>query len=228
MGNILLKLINFNKLQSYRKLDLISYDHIETSQCCIQMHFGTVWTVCARKKSAQKVIVTFFLNIFHVKTKWNIVYKYLKLPSPNALNINIFGHSATFGVFELSLNYPILNFKKRYAQKTSGCGTASQMIGFYLMATLVFNELIHFCWERGGVEKKDWLSIKLYNNSNLLNPFLVNVSILYPLKIPENQRFSVVSRGYKMSTLAINRLTYNELIIYVPFKANARFTDQID
>ena len=96
MGNILLKLINFNKLQSYRKLDLISYDHIETSQCCIQMHFGTVWTVCARKKSAQKVIVTFFLNIFHVKTKWNIVYKYLKLPSPNALNINIFGHSATF------------------------------------------------------------------------------------------------------------------------------------
>ena len=102
------------------------------------------------------------------------------------------------------------------------------MIGFYLMATLVFNELIHFCWERGEVEKKDWLSIKLYNNSNWLNPFLVNVSILYPLKIPENQRFSVVSRGYKMPTLAINRLTHNELIIYVPFKANGRFTDQID
>ena len=31
-----------------------------------------------------------------------------------------------------------------------------------------------------------------------LNPFLASVSILYPLKIPENQRFSGVFRGYKV------------------------------
>ena len=38
------------------------------------------------------------------------------------------------------------------------------------------------------------------------NPFLANASILYPLKTPENQRFSSVFRGYKMGTMARNRL----------------------
>ena len=33
----------------------------------------------------------------------------------------------------------------------------------------------------------------------LLNPFLVNVYILYPLKTPENLWFSGVFRGYKMA-----------------------------
>ena len=36
----------------------------------------------------------------------------------------------------------------------------------------------------------------------MLNPFLANVPILYPLKTPENQKFSGVFRGYKMGTLA--------------------------
>ena len=41
-----------------------------------------------------------------------------------------------------------------------------------------------------------------------LNPFQANVPILYPLKKPENQRFSGVFRGYnKMGTLAWNGLT---------------------
>ena len=40
----------------------------------------------------------------------------------------------------------------------------------------------------------------------LVNPFLANVPILYPLKTPENQRFSVVFKGYKMGTLAGNGL----------------------
>ena len=35
-----------------------------------------------------------------------------------------------------------------------------------------------------------------------VNTFLVNVSILYPLKTPENLWFSGVFRGYKMGTLA--------------------------
>ena len=42
--------------------------------------------------------------------------------------------------------------------------------------------------------------------SDLLNPFLANIPILYPLKAPENQRLSGVSRGYKMGTLAGNGL----------------------
>ena len=74
------------------------------------------------KKWTQKGLVTLFRYIFHVKTKWNIVYKYFfkKIFSRNAnilpqkhLTLNIFGHSlTTIGSFWVSLNYPILNFKK--------------------------------------------------------------------------------------------------------------------
>ena len=39
-----------------------------------------------------------------------------------------------------------------------------------------------------------------------LNPFLANVPILYPLKTPENQRFSDIFTGYKLGTLARNEL----------------------
>ena len=39
-----------------------------------------------------------------------------------------------------------------------------------------------------------------------INPFLANVPILYPLKTPESQRYSDVSRGYKMGTLVRNGL----------------------
>ena len=43
-------------------------------------------------------------------------------------------------------------------------------------------------------------------NRALFNRFLVNVSILYSLKTPENQGFSGVFRGCKMGTLAGNGL----------------------
>ena len=43
-------------------------------------------------------------------------------------------------------------------------------------------------------------------NSEKINPFLANAPILYPLKTPENQRFSDVFRGYKLGTLATNGL----------------------
>ena len=39
---------------------------------------------------------------------------------------------------------------------------------------------------------------------HIVNPILANVPILYPLKTPENQRFSGVFKGYKMGTLARN------------------------
>ena len=34
------------------------------------------------------------------------------------------------------------------------------------------------------------------------DPFMANIAILYPLKTPENQRFSGVFRRYKMGKLA--------------------------
>ena len=86
------------------------------------MYFGTVWTVWVPKK-----FVTLFPDIFHVKAKWSIVYEYLKtkifsrdtniLPQMHWTS-NIFGHSAiTIGSFWVSLNYPILNFKKTVCPK---------------------------------------------------------------------------------------------------------------
>ena len=79
------------------------------------------------RKWAQKDFVTFFLYIFHVKTKLNIVYEYLKTKIfPRDTNIlpqihwiwNIFGYSATnIGGFWVWLNYPILNFKKMVCPK---------------------------------------------------------------------------------------------------------------
>ena len=85
------------------------------------------------KKCAPKISCNpFSIYIFHVKTKWNIVYKYLKtkifsrdtniLPQMHWTS-NIFGHSATIiGVFLVSLNYPILNFKKKVCPKNVWMG----------------------------------------------------------------------------------------------------------
>ena len=45
----------------------------------------------------------------------------------------------------------------------------------------------------------------------MINPFLSNLSILNPLKTPENLRFSNVVKGYKMGTLAKNRLNQKNI-----------------
>ena len=71
------------------------------------MYFGTVWSVWVPKK----VLVTLFPYKFHIKTKWNIVYKYLKT--------KLFEFSATIiEGFWVSQNYPILNFKKMACPKS--------------------------------------------------------------------------------------------------------------
>ena len=68
-----------------------------------------------QKNVPKKVLVTFFPYIFHIKTRWNIVYKCLKTflfkrhkyPSPNALNIKYFwtlsyNHWEFLGITKLS------------------------------------------------------------------------------------------------------------------------------
>ena len=50
-------------------------------------------------------------------------------------------------------------------------------------------------------------SCKLHLQPKLaVNPFLVNVPILYPLKTQKKDLFSSVFRGYKVRTLARNEL----------------------
>ena len=80
------------------------------------------------KKCTQKSYCnTSSIYIYHAKTKWNIVYEYLKtkifsrdtniLPQMNWTS-NIFGQSAkNIGGFWISLNYPTLNFKKTVCPK---------------------------------------------------------------------------------------------------------------
>ena len=80
-----------------------------------------------QKNAPQKVLVILFPYTFHVKPKWNIIYKYLKTKifsrESNILpqmhwTLNIFGHSTTIiGIFWISQNYPILNFKKTICPK---------------------------------------------------------------------------------------------------------------
>ena len=48
----------------------------------------------------------------------------------------------------------------------------------------------------------DYEALESWKPTEDIKPFLANVSILYSLKTPENQRFSDVFRGYKMETLA--------------------------
>ena len=91
-------------------------------QCCIQTFWYRLNVMSSPKKCAQTVPVTLSPYVFHVKTKWNIVYKYLKtktfsrdtniLPQMYGTS-NIFGPSGTtIESFWVSLNYPILNLKK--------------------------------------------------------------------------------------------------------------------
>ena len=69
----------------------------------------------AQKNAPKKFRVTLFPYIFHVKTKLNIVYEYLKTKIfsrdtnflPQIIENQIFEHSATIiGGFLISLNYP--------------------------------------------------------------------------------------------------------------------------
>ena len=86
------------------------------------MHFGTVWMVLLPKKSAQKVIVLLFPYLTYITTKWNIVYVNLEtkiflrdaniLPQMQWASFFFVPSVTTIEGFWISLNYPILNFKK--------------------------------------------------------------------------------------------------------------------
>ena len=129
----------------------------------------------AQKNAPQKVLVTLFPYIFHVKPQWNIVYEYLKtkifsrdsniLPQMHWIS-NIFGHSATIiGRFLVSLNYPIW---ERYAQKTSGCGTVIRRLSVNSNTNFLFS-LVEW------LQSNKWLTTALLLG---LTFFLVNGEII--------------------------------------------------
>ena len=81
--------------------------------------------------------------------------------------------------------------------------------------------------DNGGATMRRQKIILLKNKKLMkvdFNPFLANVPILYPLKTPENQRFSGVFRGYKMGKLARNGLMQSKkkLNLKIP---NFSYTD---
>ena len=78
----------------------------------------------AQKHSPKKVLVTLSLNIFHVKTKWNIVYEYLKTKTfsrDTNIHLQCTEHQIIFdpqlGRIWVSLNYLVLKFKKTVCPK---------------------------------------------------------------------------------------------------------------
>ena len=71
----------------------------------------------AQKKKRPKSSCNLYLYIFHVKTKWNIVYKYLKTKIFSRDTNILWTLSYSHWGFWVSLNYPILNFKKMVCPK---------------------------------------------------------------------------------------------------------------
>ena len=71
-------------------------------------------------------------------------------------------------------------------------------------------------WTWQNLWKTDFQKFYLFHSwiMCLINPFLANVPILYPLKTPENLWLFGVFRGYKMGTLARNRLTCSRDYLY--------------
>ena len=80
-----------------------------------------------QKNAPKKVLVTLFSFIFHIKTEWNVVYKYLKtkivsrdtniLPQMYWNQIFLDLQLQLSGGFWVSLIYPILNFMKMVCPK---------------------------------------------------------------------------------------------------------------
>ena len=60
--------------------------------------------------------------------------------------------------------------------------------------------------------KEDPVKKKNQVSHCLLNSFLTNVPIFYPLKTQENLRLSGIFRGYKIGTLARNLLIYTQQV----------------
>ena len=114
----------------------------------------------APKKAPQKVLVTLFPYIFHLKTEWNIVCEYLKTKTfSRGTNIlpqmhwtsNNFGNSATTtGSFGYHKTIQSLTSRKQYAQKTSGYSTGE-----------IFMENFSF--------KTLWVSLLMFDIQNLGN-----------------------------------------------------------
>ena len=121
----------------------------------------------------ERVFTTPFPYIFHVKTKWNIVYKYLKtktisrktniLPQMHWIS-NILGHSATpFSGFWVSLNYPMHIFKKTVSPKNVWMWNCQKY----------FSKDFAVLWNVLGFSKISGMELKTSSAAwNLVNPFL--------------------------------------------------------
>ena len=92
--------------------------------------------------------------------------------------------------------------------------------GFYFLC-VICSIYVKLRWTRyifSSLSKLKFITVSyiifiiFYNGSmwTFFDPFLASVLILYPLKTPESQKFSVVFRGYKMEALVLNGLTTYE------------------
>ena len=89
--------------------------------------------------------------------------------------------------------------KKTYSFQRQFCLSISDLLLPPSIKSLIF---MHFYQCRMEL----FIFTNLTKRLPSLNPFLANVPILYPLKIPDNQGFSGIFRGYKMEAFVRNGL----------------------
>ena len=153
----------------------------------------------AQKNAPKKVIVTLLPYIYHTKTKWNIVYEYLKtkifsrdtniLPQMNWTS-NIFGQSAkNIGGFWVSLNYPILNFKN------TACPKNVWMRHWLVISITYFRKL----------------TISLFHFGNLNSISEVGRRLFNPSRPVPRQRGEINSTFYFLTSLQCLKRFYEEM-----------------
>ena len=108
----------------------------------------------------------------------------------NWIFMDIFQRVRTIGSITIPRSMFIFSIRKR---KYTDTDKTVLLLVFFTLCLCNWNIL----WERkANLLSQNFTFTVMF--SNALNQFLSNVSILYLLKTPENQMFSVVFRGYKM------------------------------
>ena len=78
----------------------------------------------------------------------------------------------------------------------------------------ILYEIACFCDKRLLILATSYNPRELYSKRfsldliKIINPFLINIPILYPLKTAENQKLSGVFKGYTMRTMAKDGLKF--------------------
>ena len=133
------------------------------------------------------------------------VYLYYDLRNLFSGNFRLFGCVFTSKLKSLTESYqvglvePVLKHR---------CTKGYWLFVFVDSFSRLFSTFTWTYYNRFFLCQKRLVSIGVFVMSLIIIPFLANVSVLYPLKTPENFCFSGVFREYKIETMAKNGLFF--------------------